>query len=50
MQVKSADFVLCSEVRAKVQEKICRVLGDNSLEQRAIFRRIFGTSQKFRHN
>ena len=55
MQAKCPSFVLCSrelstKVRAKVRAKIRGVFSDNSLEQRAIFRRIFGTSQKIRDN
>ena len=55
MQAKCPNFVLCSrelsmKVRAKVRAKIHGVSSDNSLEQRAIFRRIFGTSQKICDN
>ena len=55
MQAKCPNFVLCSrelstKVRAKVRAKIRAVSSDNALEQRAIFRRIFGTSQKIRDN
>ena len=55
MQAKCANFVLCSrelstKVRAKVRAKIRGVSSENSLEQRAIFLRIFGTSQKIRDN
>ena len=51
MQAKCPNFVLCSrELSTKVRAKIRGVSSDNSLEQRAIFRRIFGTSQKIRDN
>ena len=55
MQAKCPNFVLCSrelstKVRAKVRAKIRGVSSDNSLEQRVIFRLIFGTSQKIRDN
>ena len=53
MQAKCANFVVCSrelstKVSAKVRAKIRGVSSENTLEQRAIFLRIFGTSQKIR--
>ena len=51
-QAKCANFVLCSrelsrKVRAKVWVTIWRLLSEISLEQRTLFRWLFGTKRNF---
>ena len=54
MQAKSTNFVLCSpnvssKVRAKIRALIRGAWNDNSLEQSAIFRRLFVTKTTIRN-